>query len=59
MDKDDKTETNKILILKILSNIEQLRNDFKEIKDEIKINNDFVTIKKEETKYNKNSYWFF
>jgi len=59
MDKEDKTQTNKILILKILSNIEQLKNDFKEIKDEIKNNNDFITIKKEETKNNKNSSWFF
>ncbi len=59
MDKEDKTQTNKILILKILSNIEQLKNDFKEIKDEIKNNNDFITIKKEEPKNNKNSSWFF
>jgi len=59
MDKEDKTQTNKILILKILSNIEQLKNDFKEMKDEIKNNNEFITIKKDEPKNNKSSSWFF
>ncbi len=60
MDKEDKTQTNKILILKILSNIEQLKNDFKEIKDEIKNNNEFINIEtSNKIDKEKKSGWFF
>jgi len=60
MDKEDKTQTNKILILKILSNIEQLKNDFKEIKDEIKNNNEYINIEtSNKIDKEKKSGWFF
>ncbi len=61
MDNEDKTQTNKILILKILSNIEQLKNDFKEIKDELKKNNnEYINIEtSNKIDKEKKSGWFF